>query len=373
MKTLEQPVRLHSLDALRGMDMFFIMGGGAIVFGLAACFPCTFFQTLAEQMYHAPWGGGFRFEDLIFPLFLFIAGISFPYSLANQRNREATDWQIIRKVVRRGCTLVALGVVYNGLLNLDFADLRYASVLGRIGLAWMLGALVYLYGRRWRTRAAVAIALLFGYWALLALVPAPDGHSAGVFTPEGNIACYIDRLLLPGKLHGGNYDPEGLLSTLPAVSTALLGMLTGSFVKEKRSGLSGTGKSLLICGAGLALLAAGVAWDALFPINKYLWTSSFVCVAGGWSLVLFGLFYYVIDVRGWRRWTFFFTIIGLNSITIYLAQEFIDFGFTARALFGGLIRLMPERAAYLVYGLGYTAVCWLFLYVLHRLRIYLKV
>lgn len=135
MKTPEQPVRLHSLDALRGMDMFFIMGGSAIVFGLAACFPCTFFQTLAEQMYHAPWGGGFRFEDLIFPLFLFIAGISFPYSLANQRNRGTTDRQIIRKVVRRGCTLVALGVVYNRLLNLDFADLRYASVLGRIGLA----------------------------------------------------------------------------------------------------------------------------------------------------------------------------------------------------------------------------------------------
>ncbi|MCM1108368.1 MAG: DUF5009 domain-containing protein [Clostridium sp.] len=363
--------RLHSLDALRGMDMFFIMGGGLIVYGLATCFPTPLMETLARQMNHAPWGEGFRFEDLIFPLFLFIAGISFPFSLAAQRSKGTSDGRIARKVVKRGLTLVVLGVVYNGLLSLDFATLRYASVLGRIGLAWMLGALVWMRCG-WRTATVTAATLLLGYWALLALVPAPDAQGADAFTPQGNIACYVDRLLLPGTLHGGNYDPEGLLSTLPAVSTALLGMLTGWFVKDNLR-ISDTRKCLLMGGSGLALLAVGTVWNTVFPINKYLWTSSFVCVSGGWSLMLFALFHYIIDVRGWRRWSYVFTVIGLNSITIYLAQEFIDFRHTSLALFGGLQRLMPENTRLLVYALGYTFTCWLLLYMLHRLRIYLKV
>lgn len=374
--TTQQPdSRLRSLDALRGIDMFFIMGGGMIVCGLAACFPCPLLDSLARQMGHAPWGEGMRFEDLIFPMFLFIAGVSFPFSLSKQQQKGASNTKITLKIIRRGLTLVALGIIYNGLLGLDvdYANPRFASVLGRIGLAWMFGALIFLYTKKWHLRAAIALTLLLGYWALLSLVSAPDADGAGVFSPEGNIACYIDRLLLPGFLCGGNYDPEGLLSTLPAIATALLGMLTGSFVKAEHTVFSPAKKSLAMCCAAIALLGIAFAWDTVFPVNKYLWTSSFVCMAGGWSLLLFALFYYIIDVRGLRRWTLFFSVIGMNSITIYLAQEFINFGYTTRALFGWLIRLVPEQAEYLVYALGYTALCWLFLYLLHRLKIYLKV
>lgn len=372
MEKQKQTQRLQSLDALRGFDMFFIMGGGSLFIALATLIPTPFFQSVAAQMHHAQWGAGFTVEDIIFPLFLFIAGISLPFSLAKQREHGMSEAAIYKKIIRRGITLVVLGCVYNGLLNFDFETQRYASVLARIGLAWMFGALIFV-NTRTITRIWIVAAILVGYWLLLAFVPAPDGNGAEVFTREGCFACYIDRLLLPGRLHGGNYDPEGLLSTLPAIGTALLGMFTGEFIKLQKEGLTETKKVLyLLCG-GAALLVIGLLWGLFFPINKYLWTSSFVCTVGGISMLLFAIFYYIVDVKGIRRWTLFFTVIGMNSITIYLAQVFVDFTFTANAIFGGLTSLMPESAQPLFGAIAYIAICWGFLYFLYRQRIFLKV
>ena len=371
MDTQKQSRRLLSLDALRGFDMFFIMGGASLFVALATLCPTPFFQAIAEQMHHVEWNG-LTHHDTIFPLFLFIAGISFPFSLAKQRERGKTEGEIYRTIVRRGLTLVLLGFVYNGLLHFDFEHQRYASVLGRIGLAWMFGALLFVRTRV-LTRVWITAAILVSYWLLLAFVPAPDAQGAGVFTMEGSFVGYVDRLLLPGRLHKTIHDPEGILSTLPAIATALLGMFTGEFVKWQREGLTDRKKVGWMVLAGAVLLGVGLLWSLCFPINKNLWTSSFVCVVGAYSVWMFALFFYVVDVLNFRKWTLFFAVIGMNSITIYLAQEFVNFAFTADALFGGMVGWMPEAARPLAETVAYIAVCWGFLYFLYRQRIFLKV
>lgn len=364
--------RLQSLDALRGFDMFFIMGGAGLLAALATWFPCAFTEELARQMEHVEWHG-LQHHDTIFPLFLFIAGISFPFSIAKQRAGGMSEAAIGLKVVRRGLLLVLFGVLYNGLLsNLDFADARYASVLGRIGLAWMFAALIFMR-TGWRTRAVVTAVLLVGYYLLVRFVPAPDGGGADVFSAQGSIVGWADRAFLPGRIYYGNLDPEGLLGTLPAIATALLGMFTGEWVKLEREGLTSSRKAAWMVAAGIVLLVLGLLWAPWFPVNKKLWTSSFVLVVGAYSLLMFALFYYLIDVREWRRWPFFFTVIGMNPITIYLGQKFINFTYTSERLFNGVIGLLPEAAQPFFDRAAYIAVCWLFLYFLYRKRVFLKV
>lgn len=367
----ERGQRLVSLDALRGFDMLFIMGGAGLIASLAEWFPCDFTAVLAEQMEHVEWNG-LRHHDTIFPLFLFIAGISFPFSLAKQRGQGRSEWAIHRKVLVRGLLLVFLGMVYNGLLDLDFENLRVASVLGRIGLAWMFAALIFMH-TGWRVRAVITLALLVGYWLLAGFVPAPDAEGADIFTAEGSIVGYIDRILLPGRVLYGSIDPEGILGTVPAIATALLGMFVGESLTSGLSQRSGAKVTAWMVLAGIVMLALGLLWGEVFPVNKKMWTSSFVLVVGAYSTLMFALFYYIIDVLRWRRWTFFFTVIGMNSITIYLAQRFVRFSYTSEKLFGGLVGLMPEDSRAFFSQAAYIAVCWLFLYVLYRHRIFLKV
>ena len=389
----ERGQRLVSLDALRGFDMLFIMGGAGLIASLAEWFPCDFTAVLAEQMEHVEWNG-LRHHDTIFPLFLFIVGISFPFSLAKQRGQGRSEWAIHQKVLVRGLLLVFLGMVYNGLLDFDFENLRVASVLGRIGLAWMFAALIFMQ-TGWRVRAVITSALLVGCWLLAGFVPAPDAQGADILTAEGSIVGYIDRILLPGRVLYGSIDPEGILGTVPAIATALLGMFAGEWVKmgaevsgERLENTASPGKSpasghsslptakgrvLWMLLAGIVMLALGLLWGEVFPVNKKMWTSSFVLVVGAYSTLMFALFYYIIDVLRWRRWTFFFTVIGMNSITIYLAQRFVRFSYTSEKLFGGLVGLMPEDSCAFFSQAAYIAVCWLFLYVLYRHRIFLKV
>lgn len=368
-RIMKQSERLMSLDALRGFDMLFIMGFASLVVAVCGLWPSAAADAVAASMSHVAWDG-FAHHDTIFPLFLFIAGVSFPYSVAKQRAGGMSEGRIYAKIVRRGLTLVVLGAVYNGLFKLDFENLRIASVLGRIGLAWSIAAVLYLnFGVK--TRAAIAVAVLVGYGALSALVAAPDAAGAGALTFEGNLAGYIDRQFLPGKLIYGTFDPEGLLSTVPAVVTAMLGMFTGEFVK--RGGMPGGRKALWMAAAAAILLAAGLAFSGVLPVNKKLWSSTFVCVVGAYSLGMFALFYYLIDVRGWRRWTLFFRVVGLNSITIYLAQRIVGFGRISDFFLGGIASKCPEAVAAVISSAGYVAVCWLFLYFLYRKNVFLKV
>jgi len=204
-------------------------------------------------------------------------------------------------------------------------------------------------------------------------VPVP-GYGPGVLTLEGNLAGFIDRILLPGTLYMGVMDPEGILSTIPAVSTALLGVLAGHLLRLEKKGLTGFKKALIITAAGVAGLLLGLLWGTFFPINKNLWTSSFVLYAGGWSLILLGIFYLVTDVWKIRKWAFFFVVIGMNSITIYVLQfRILKFDVIRDFFLKGITDLSPATVQPFINAVGYIAVVWLFLWFLYRNKIFLKV
>jgi predicted acyltransferase len=360
--------RLLSIDALRGFDMFWIIGGDKVVQAVAKWRQWSFQDQLNDQLEHVDWEG-FHFEDLIFPLFLFLVGTVIPYSLAAHRQRGESTPRIWWRILRRTALLFVLGLIYYGLLQLDFANARYVGVLQRIAVCYGMAALLVLY-LGWRGQAVVLAAILLGYWALLAFVPAP-GSAPGDYTKLGNLPGYVDQHYLPGRIppeYYGYGDNEGLLSTIPAVATALLGALAGQWL---RSRFSPSRKMLGLFVAGLVCLGVGYAWHGVFPIIKNIWTSSFVLYAGGWSLLLLALFYGVIDVLGWRRWSFFFVVIGSNAIVIYMLVEMVKFEYTANFLFGGLARHAGTGGP-VVMALGTLALEWLLLLYLYRNKLFLR-
>jgi predicted acyltransferase len=368
--------RLWSLDALRGFDMLWIIGGDVLLLRLTKWADFPWHDRLAVQFEHADWEG-FRFYDLIFPLFLFLVGAVLPFSLA----KYGTGAAAYGRILRRTLLLVLLGIVCNELfqfrfvvteggLHLDWSQIRLAGVLQRIGICYGLAALVVLLTGP-RTQAALAALILLGYWALLALV-APPGGAAGDFSKEGNLAGWIDRTYLPGKIlppYYGYGDNEGLLSTLPAVATTLLGALAGHWLRTDRS----AGRKVLgLVVAGIACVLLGHLWGLWFPVIKNIWTSTFVLVAGGWSLLLLALFYGVIDGLKWRWWAFPLVVIGANAITIYVVPRFLDFDAAAKFFFGGLERLSGDAGPVVIAG-GVLLLQWLFLYWLYRNRWFLRV
>ena len=361
-----------SIDTLRGFDMLFIMGFSKLIAMICGLFPGGSDCWLATQMNHVKWDG-LQFYDTVFPLFLFIAGMTFPFSYSKQKEQGHSQGKILWKVIRRCLILVFLGLAYSGLFNLNFAHLRIPSVLGRIGIAWMFAAILFMYVGR-TGRIIIAGAILIGYWLLLALVPAPDALGAGPFTEEGNLVGYIDRILMPNHILLPNrFDPEGTLSTLPAIVTAMLGMFTGEFVKDSESGISGNGKTIRMLIAAACLLVVGLVWSQWFPVNKKLWTSSYVLVVGAYSVAMFALFYWVIDVKKWRGWTKFFQVIGMNSITIYMAMRIIDFSKITDFFLKGTAALMPDPWAKALLMAGKILICWLFLLFLYRKKVFIKV
>ena len=364
--------RLRSLDALRGFDMFWIAVGGGVFVALANLTGWPVLVWWKEQLTHVAWHG-FHFEDMIFPLFLFIAGISFPFSVAKRYQGAERRGALYRHLVTRGLVLVLLGIVAGNGVRFNFGELRYGSVLGHIGLAWMFAGVIFV-NCRVRVCLVWLVAILAGYWLLLRFTHAPDLGSTDPFSMEGSLVGYVDRLLLPGRLYKKIHDPEGILSTVPAVATALLGMLTGHFVRTRqRADAKPADTVLWMVAAGAGLILAGLAWNLVFPINKNLWTSSFVCFVGGLSVLLFALFYLVIDIWKVEKWSRFFVVIGMNSITIYLAPKVIDFNKPVQFLLGGAIELLPKAWTALATSVAYVGVVWLFLYVLYRKKIFLKV
>ena len=369
---MKENKRLESLDAFRGFDMMFIMGLSGIIVAVCKLFPGGADCALAAQFGHSAWNG-LKFYDMIFPTFLFIAGISFPFSYGKQCDLGASRGKIYLKILKRALILFALGLVYNGLFRLHLDSLRICSVLGRIGFAWMFAALLFINFKP-GVRAVIAAALLLGYW-FLCMIPAPDMAGADPLSREGCLVGYIDRTLLgPEHVYSdGVFDPEGMLSTLPAIVTAMLGMFTGEFVRLPESRISGNRKALFLLLTAAVLLVAGLVWDRWFPINKKLWSSTFVLVVGAYSMAMFALFYWLIDVKGWNSWTLPFKVVGMNSITIYLAQRMINIKFTADFLTGGIVELCPEQWGALISKLSYFALAWLLLYFLYKRKIFIKV
>ena len=372
-----------SLDAFRGFDMFWIMGGFGLVCAIAAILGYPDFNKVFG---HVPWEG-LQFMDTVFPTFLFMAGVSFPFSAAKSLERGMSRGRIARKALRRGIMLMLLGLVYGGFLQrLNFANFRIPSVLGYIGFGWMVAAWIYLYVRSAKIRIGVAFGILAAVTFVFGFIPAPDAATVaipenmvwakelgrGIFTPAGHLGCWLDRTLIGNHILNPLFDNESFGGLLCTIVTAMLGMFAGEIVRA--GGTKATGRkavNLFIC--AVVCLASGLALSMFYPIVKNLWSPSFVLVVGSYSFAMFALFYWIIDVKGYSKWCFFFQVIGMNSITIYMAQRFVGFDAASKFFLGGVAGLMPDLWGALVIKLGYIAACWLFLLFLYRKNVFLKV
>ena len=358
-----------SIDALRGFDMFWIVGGDAIAASIGLTFHNPVLDaTMAQFCGHVDWVG-FRFYDMIFPLFLFIIGATMPFSLGKRMEQGADRNLLIRKLLGRTAILFAFGLLYNGVLDFKGWDhLRIFGVLQRQAIGYAIGGLLFLTTSR-RTQLILFFAILFGYWALMALVHLPGAHG-GIYSEWGNFANAADRLILkPGQLYEKYGDPEGPVSMIPAISTALLGIFAGSWLKSNRSDQV---KFWGLIGSGIVCIAGGLAWSPYFPIIKKIWTSSYTLLAGGCSLVLLALFYFAIDVKGWRKMALPFVVFGVNSITIYLVSRIVRFEDVAKFFVGGIAGLLPHYKD-IVLATGVIVTEWLFLYLLYKKGLFLRV
>ena len=369
---MEKPDRLKSLDALRGFDMFFITGGAGVIAGLCAGFGWGD-GWLAQQMRHVPWAG-IAHHDTIFPLFLFLAGVSWPFSLASQQAKGRSAVQIHLKVIIRAAVLFLLGLCCGHVLAFK-PEFRIPSVLGQIGLSWGAAAILFLHVRKPLARALVVAAILVGYWLFLSLTGAPGAPTgADLYSKEWNVISWLDRTLMPNYIYvKGVYDPESLFSVPPGVALALLGMSAGAILRST-GGTGGRKVAVLFAFSG-AMLLAGLLFIYVLkmPIVKALWTSSFVLVAAAYSFAMLALFYWIVDVKGWSRWTFYFRVIGMNSIAIYMLMDIGVVAAFSRYCFGGLVSKVSEPWCAFAGALAFQATCWLLLHFLYRKNVFLKV
>ena len=409
--------RLTSLDVLRGFDMFWILGADAFVIALNklshSCGPgfhSTAIEFLATQLDHAEWEG-FKFYDLIFPLFVFIMGVSTVFSLTKIIEREGRA-AATKRVVIRGVLLFLIGLFYSGGFTNPWPDMRLMGVLNRIALCYLAGGLLFCWCKP-RVLIGIAAAILIGYWAMLTFIPIRDirlekenllalveksgdenlaaqfrkagypgdgfinpsattnrtvwaatqrlyaattNRVTGKFDPGYNVANHFDFEHLPARKYDLFWDPEGLLSTIPAVVTGLFGIFAGLFLRN--TAVPDTEKVLWLIGIGAVGVALGFAWGTQFPVIKKIWTSSYVLVAGGYSAMLLGAFYWIVDVKKWQAWGQPFLWIGMNPITLYLASNFMGgggFQKLAARIGGGPVKLFLNE--HIAKGFGELTVC----------------
>ena len=374
--------RLESLDVLRGFDMFFIFLPDPV-----PCIVLTFLAlfglehtAFAAQFDHCAWNG-LHFYDCIFPLFLFISGVTFPFSLARQRERGDSTAKISLKVIRRMAVLFLMGsmlwttidgVVEKNLLAFEWETFRVWSVIGRIGIAWGVAAFLYMgFGRK--ARIAVVTAILVGMWMLLRFAVAP-GAPAGVNPMEARGYLWVDWF--DANFLTTAHRGEGGVVTVTMVATAMFGNFAGEILTASDAPVRKVRNLLLfalgLCAAGLLMAFAFGPYS--LPVNKPTWTSSFALVAGGISAALLALFFWIVDVKGWRRWGFFFKVIGMNAITVYILMRTVfNWTFESEYFFGGICRFLSPEAGAFVTQAGMIALVWLFLLWLYRKNIFLRV
>jgi predicted acyltransferase len=378
--------RLVSLDVLRGLTIaFMIMVNNSGAGGWA-------------QMHHAAWNG-LTATDLVFPTFLFVVGVSIVFSTEARLRRGDSRTKLAWHAVRRAVILFALGVFTNGFPHFHLQHLRIYGVLQRIAVCYLIVALLYLWDRRVWTKVLLLVCLLAGYWALVRWVPVPGagvpGRDVTFLDKDQNIVAWLDRQLMPGHLYEDSpshnaRDPEGLLSDIPAIGTALLGLLTGLWLKMW---LPTRIKALGLIGGAAALLAMGCVWSIWFPLNKKMWTSSYVLVAAGCSLLLLAILYWAMEQRGWgqKGWSkalaWPWLVFGSNAIVAYVISEeiyvllvqihFDDAGKPSnplRYVFQHVFMSIPDPGwRSFVYVVVYTAVCFLPVWLLYRRKIFVKI
>jgi predicted acyltransferase len=357
--------RLVSLDALRGFDMFWITGGAGILMGLGKVIQRPLFDKFLEQFNHVPWEG-LHFEDLIWPLFMFIMGAAIPISLTKRRAQGASDRSLLLHAVRRAIIMFCLGTITQGnLLLFDLSRFRPCySVLHGLAAGYLIATVVALKVKaKWH--AATIGAFLLVYWAMIMLIPVP-GVGAGVLTPQGNVATCVDQWVL-GRFHYG--ENTWFLSYLGFGASVLLGVLAGQILM---AGGAARTKVLRLVGAGVVSLAAGLLWSLWFPVIKLLWTSSYVLIGGGASFLALAFFYWIIDVQGYKKWAFGFVVIGMNSIAVYVATEVFDFRLVGNVFVGHLLPRLG-RCDSLVEAAAAFAVVWSILFWMYRKKEFIRI
>ena len=367
------PGRLLSLDIARGLTMAFM-----VVVNNNGAAPYPPFK-------HSSWNG-WTLTDLVFPSFLFFVGTSVVLSLGKRLDMGASRRKILLGVLRRTVLLIVFGLVVNGFPRFDLVHLRLYGVLQRIALCYLGAALLYVWRRSAVAQASVLLALLLGYAILMRYVPVPGAgmptRDIPLLDPDQNWVAWLDRKLLPGRLYEGVRDPEGLLSTLPSLATTLLGVLAGVWLRSERTRLQ---ISKGLAAAGVVLVVSGQLWDVVLPINKKLWTSSYVLFAGGCTLLLLALLYWCIDVKRWHEaWEQPWIVFGTNAIFAYMFSELLALVLWNVRVGGtetlwkwiydrSFAIIQPSGVGSLVYSLVYTGVCWLATYALWKRRIFLRV
>jgi predicted acyltransferase len=390
--------RLMSVDALRGFDMFWIVGADEIFLALNKMFKSQPMPAIMNQLDHCEWEG-FHFEDFIFPLFVFLMGASVVFSLTKiiaQEGRGAA----VKRVIRRFVFMFVLALIYSGGFSKNWPDMRLMGVLNRIALCYLFGSLIFVF---FKPKAIIGIAasLLLGYWALLAWVPFPDVRPTpgvgiinrtnaptleqinlesttmihGSYIQGVNLTDYLDQKYLPGRKYDGTYDPEGFLSTMPAIVTCLLGIFAGLLLKNAE--VCPTRKVVYLISFGIGSVLLGYLWGTQFPVIKKIWTSSYVLVAGGYGAILLGVFYWIVDILKFQAWCQPFVWMGMNSITIYFIHGFIvSFPRLSTRLVGGDIEDFLNNhwtgLGDLLVALVATALTFWLLHFLHRRKIFLR-
>jgi predicted acyltransferase len=361
--------RLLSLDVFRGITI----AGMVLVNNPGS------WEHIYWPLEHAQWSG-WTPTDLVFPFFLFIVGVSIALALGGRVESGGSKRDLYLKIVKRTLIIFAIGLFLNGFPFFSLGELRIPGVLQRIAVCYFFAAIIFL-NTRWRTQVVISIALLLVYWLLLKYIPAP-GFAAGDLTKEGSLPSFVDRVVF-GKhvwAQAKVYDPEGLLSTIPAVVTSLIGVLTGQWLRNEKSRMEKVAGMFVL---GAVLTAIGWGWNAFFPINKALWTSSYVMFTGGLALQFLAFCYWLIDIKDYRRWTKPFEIFGLNAIALYVLADVI-------AVLIGVIKagnepvggwiynhvfaswLSPINAS-LAFAICFVLVCFFFMWLLYRRRIFIKI
>lgn len=394
--TSSSPRRFLSVDALRGFDMLWIVGGGGLLHAanrLAGEQKSGLLPMIAGQLEHKEWEG-FAFYDLIFPLFVFLVGVSVVFSLSRAKAAQSGTVPYGR-IFKRFVLLYLVALFYSGGFSKLWPEIRLMGVLNRIALCYLGASLAFCH-LRLRGLLVLLVSILVGYWALLSFLPfqdlrprGPNGEWLqehittkdvkelnwsstnqvhGVFEPGFNLTHYVDQKYLPGKKWDGTWDPEGFLSTLPAIGTCLLGVLAGMLLMNPH--LNEQTKVQLLMGAGVVSVLLGFLWGMQFPVIKKIWTSSYVLVAGGYSALLLGAFHQMIEVWEWKSWITPFLWVGSNSITIYLANNLLGFGTVAKRFVGGDVGLFLDEhihkgmgdlvVALVAIGIGLTLVRFLY-------------
>ena len=366
--------RLLSIDVMRGITVGFMIlvnnnGQNELAY---------------RAMNHSPWNG-FTPTDLVFPTFLFIMGVSIVLSFGAQKARSTPKSEQLLHILRRFVLLVLLGLVVNGFPFFHLDTLRIYGVLQRIAVCYLLASLLQLLTNRVAPRVVLLVLALAGYWVMLRWIPVP-GHGMPVrdfplLDKDINFVAYVDRHIFPHRLYEGTRDPEGLLSDLPSFASTLLGMIAGWWLTTARPSMDKF-KALAI--SGVLMLAAGLLWSQSFPINKKLWTSSYVLYAGGWSVLILAACYFALEIKQWKgRWTYPWLVFGTNAITAYVLSELLSSAVSVfhvnasqsfqQFVYSGLFYHVGTPAfGSLVYSILFAAVCWIPAWLLYRKRIFIK-